>query len=118
MKLCYTCKTQLTDKNTYKKSGSRRSSSCKSCFDTYMKTRWINRKLEVITHFGNVCGDCKVSYPRQVYDLHHLDATQKDFDWRKMKTIGKDKFWSEVNKCVLLCSNCHRIRHIELDAYQ
>lgn len=44
------------------------------------------------------------------YDFHHLDPNQKDF------SIGKQSksfavIRSELDKCVLLCSNCHRKRH-------
>ena len=111
MKQCYTCKTELTTENTYKKDNSRRTGACKSCFDAYMKKRWIDRKLEVIAYFGGACCDCHQSFPRQVYDLHHLDPSEKDFIWNGMKVLGKERFWAEVKKCVLLCSNCHRIRH-------
>jgi predicted HNH restriction endonuclease len=48
--------------------------------------------------------------------LHHVDPTEKDFglaqsgitkSWEKMKI--------ELDKCILVCANCHREIHFELD---
>lgn len=70
-------------------------------------------KLEAIKKFGNACYDCGISYPSQVYDFHHLNPKKKNFSWKKMRQVSKKKRDAELSKCVLLCANCHRIRHIE-----
>ncbi len=74
-----------------------------------------NRKLKrkMVELMGDVCSDCCMQYPDFVYDFHHLDPTQKDF------SIGKSRDWEKIEKelakCVMLCSNCHRIRHYGYD---
>jgi hypothetical protein len=74
-------------------------------------SRKLKRKAVVLK--GDVCFDCGQQYPDAVYDFHHIDPTQKDF------SIGKSRNWSkiekELEKCVMLCSNCHRIRHFHND---
>ena len=48
-------------------------------------------------------------------DLHHKDPTQKDF---LISQKSKSSAWStlekEIQKCVVLCSNCHRKVHAGL----
>ena len=62
---------------------------------------------------GSKCSDCGIeSKYQEIYDFHHLDPNHKDF------MIGKcDKSFSkiveELEKCVMLCANCHRIRHTQ-----
>jgi hypothetical protein len=58
--------------------------------------------------FGNKCCVCKKTYPLAVYDFHHLDPAEKKFTisqaWR-----GKELLLEEIKKCVMVCSNCHRL---------
>lgn len=74
----------------------------------------LEKKLRAIEHMGGVCQDCKKSYPPPVFDFHHLDPSEKELNLgdimrrKDFSTIEK-----ELSKCVLLCANCHRIRHFE-----
>jgi hypothetical protein len=63
---------------------------------------------------GYGCLDCGISYPDTpypVFDFHHRDPNEKDYDWNKLKKRSWDNITNELDKCDLLCSNCHRIRH-------
>ena len=46
-------------------------------------------------------------------DFHHTDGTNKDIDVSKMRnsTYSLQKIKEEIEKCVILCSNCHRKVH-------
>jgi len=112
MSKCTTCKVELNEVNAYRK-GARLNSRCKECFNAYCTQRWLNRKIEAIKYKGNCCYDCKQTFPYPVYDFHHLDPILKDMDWNKMRLVTDDKLKSELDKCILLCSNCHRMRHYE-----
>lgn len=47
-------------------------------------------------------------------DFHHIDPTQKDFQLSQGERYGWEKVQSEIEKCVVLCSNCHRdFHHLE-----
>lgn len=113
MSNCTDCQVEITSENAYKKSGrpGKYISRCKSCFNKYCMKRWIQRKLNVIEQKGNRCEDCKQSYHYSVYDFHHLNPTEKDMQWDKMRLMNEAKMQQELSKCILLCSNCHRIRH-------
>lgn len=103
-----------------------RSGSCRLCVNNknrgwYDKTRRRRQdaangrnqrvKQEMVDRFGGRCGDCKNSYPNCVYEFHHLDPASKDVNPSKALTWTKDRRERELAKCIMLCSNCHKIRH-------
>ena len=53
------------------------------------------------------CIDCNIKYPYYVMDFHHVKG-------KKLINIGLSrsmkKTIKEIEKCVVICSNCHRIR--------
>lgn len=113
---CSKCETPLNEENSLKRYGKRKNkinSYCKLCFNKYVIARRYKIKEETIKKFGNKCNDCNLSFPAQVYDFHHLDPTQKDYDWNRMRQISKQKREEELSKCIMVCANCHRIRHLE-----
>ncbi len=86
-------------------------SRCKQCKDSESNLKRKLRREWAINYKGGKCVDCEQTYPLYVYDFHHLDPELKDIDWNKMRLVKHETMVAELNKCVLLCSNCHRIRH-------
>lgn len=87
-----------------------RDSMCKQCRLAYGNARRRAIKQQAVEYLGGKCQRCGLVDDPCVYDFHHLDPTEKDF------SIGKNalKFESikkELDKCILLCSNCHRKEH-------
>ena len=74
-------------------------------------TRNQKRKREIVDHFGDKCLDCKLTYPQYVYQFHHLDPNEKDVNPSYALNKRPTEMWKELNKCVMLCANCHMIRH-------
>jgi hypothetical protein len=72
-------------------------------------------KSKAIIYLGGQCTDCKGSFPNRVYDFHHLDNDKKESGLARIMGRTWDKIKPELDKCVLLCANCHRIRHNTLD---
>lgn len=72
----------------------------------------VARKRKCIELLGGCCKDCGLvsEYPA-VYDFHHPDPNQKDFNIAKIITHKWEAVLAELMKCILLCANCHRIRH-------
>jgi hypothetical protein len=77
----------------------------------YANEKNKSRKKEIVKHFGNKCHDCEQSYPQYVYQFHHLDPTKKDVNPSYAMTQRPSKMWEELDKCIMLCANCHMIRH-------
>ena len=82
------------------------------------RKRMAKKKLAVDL-FGGICYDCKQSFPLCVYDFHHLDpATKRQREVPSSnRQVNFTRSWEnikkELEKCIMLCSNCHRIRHHE-----
>ena len=74
------------------------------------KRQQIN-KDRAIAFLGGACHDCGlVSKHREVYDFHHVDPSKKDINPTQLR-FSFERMKAELKKCVLLCANCHRIRH-------
>lgn len=72
-----------------------------------------SRKKRAVEMFGGKCQDCSGVFPQCVYDFHHVGG--KDMDPYVALTMSWDNAVKELEKCVLLCANCHRIRHFKED---
>ena len=114
MKTCSSCKLEKDDTEFYKKGKENRTNSlCKTCFNNYCVVRWIDRKKRVVKQFGGKCADCAHEYPYPVFEFHHLNPKEKDLSWNKLRLVSEERLQAELSKCVMLCANCHRIRHHE-----
>ncbi|BCJ40935.1 hypothetical protein GCM10010168_47650 [Actinoplanes ianthinogenes] len=58
------------------------------------------------------CLDCGVRYPYYVMDFDHREGEQKNYNLSAAasSTMGEKAFMAEVEKCDVVCANCHRIR--------
>lgn len=79
----------------------------------YASARRLKNKQKAIELFGSKCLDCDKSFPSSVYDFHHLDPLQKEYAVASLFNLSWSKIEKELEKCILLCANCHRIRHHE-----
>ncbi len=77
----------------------------------------IGRKLSLSEWFRTYkqslfCSKCGENDPRCL-DFHHLDRAQKDVEVAQLVTEGYsiDRIMREIEKCVILCANCHRKEH-------
>ena len=70
-----------------------------------------NRKLWAIEYLGGNCSACAGVFHPAVYEFHHIDPTKKDRDPSKMLQLSLLKLTIELDKCILLCANCHRFKH-------
>jgi hypothetical protein len=65
-------------------------------------------------HYGCMSNDCKWSgeFDYAILDLHHCDPKEKVENVSQLLHRSKQAIAREVNKCVVLCANCHRLYHI------
>lgn len=69
------------------------------------------RKLEAIEYLGGKCQKCEKMWHPSQYEFHHTNPDEKDRDPSKMLQLSKIKLFAELDKCQLLCANCHRYIH-------
>ena len=61
------------------------------------------------------CADCGERHPATL-QFHHLNSENKTFTIGDAVTRGfsLDKIKKEIEKCIVLCANCHFIRHYNM----
>lgn len=59
---------------------------------------------------GKPCVDCGVHYPYYVMDYDHRDPTTKTTNLARMPRHSLESIQKEIDKCDLVCANCHRTR--------
>jgi DNA invertase Pin-like site-specific DNA recombinase len=75
---------------------------------------WRKRKkIELLEYKGGKCEKCGYNKCVDALEFHHIDPNEKDFTISG-KSWSFDRLKNEVDKCILLCSNCHREIHYEL----
>lgn len=95
----------------------KRSSRCRACsrlrllayeHDKSAKIRAISIRAKSVP-----CMDCGAPYPHYVMDLDHRP------EFEKVKNVSRNAFWrtrpisefvAEIEKCDVVCANCHRER--------
>lgn len=77
-------------------------------------------KAQLLMNKGGKCSACGLLYDGTnacVFDFHHIDPTLKLFN----VNVGTFNIHSisvineEADKCIILCSNCHRLTHREME---
>lgn len=76
-------------------------------------------KQKAVAYLGGKCSVCNYNKSLNALDFHHL----RDKEHLISQLIAKNKSWTiikiELEKCILLCANCHREEHdIYLSEFQ
>ncbi len=130
MKTCASCNTEKEEtafyKNKRRKDGL--SSRCKVCDDVSNRvTRvknieqsrryrrdWLSALARRVDKWKESIG-CRCCNERAAccLELHHTNPSEKENHPSSMKTSW-DRFMKEAEKCVVVCSNCHKKIHAGL----
>ncbi len=83
------------------------------------KDRTCRRKKEKKTFYislrGGGCEKCGYNKCLDALEFHHLDSKNKDKKMTLIFRMTSKKIEKEIEKCTLLCANCHREEHERLD---
>lgn len=74
----------------------------------YSKNRRIFNKNRAIEYMGGKCKICGYNKCIDAFDYHHLNPNDKEVDVSRIYTYSWKRIKSELDKCILLCANCHR----------
>ena len=72
------------------------------------------KKIRAISEKGGICEICHMDLTKSpwIADFHHIDPKTKEIYPSKMFHLSdKNLIDKELEKCILLCSNCHRDTH-------
>jgi len=112
-KPCTNCKQVKEPEGFYARDKGRRLSSwCRRCLIDATLERQRALKRTAVEYKGGECQCCGFNTYVGALEFHHLNPAEKDFEVSKWprKTMC-DVIKAELDKCVLLCSNCHRMVH-------
>ncbi len=79
----------------------------------YLKNSRIRLKEKLVEYKGGKCERCGYNKCITALEFHHLDPNEKEFGVGNFEVLSFDKCKKEVDKCILVCSNCHREIHYE-----
>ena len=108
---CIVCDTSLKGRQTHFCSP-----TCKNRYhQSYdaQKRRRIIRKIELVKTTGGRCTVCGYNKNLAALTFHHTDQDEKDFklDMRSMSNRSLEAVLVELEKCILICQNCHAELH-------
>ena len=84
---------------------------CKKCNkDSVDKRRW-EKKEELVKYKGGKCEVCGYDKCIDALEFHHINKDTKSFGIGGRLTRSLNELKKEADKCILVCSNCHREIH-------
>lgn len=133
MAVCSRCGVELTNENWTPSRQKKKSYYCTGCVRDYnkkwkrlhphpdrrqYKRQWravykADQKARAVEYLGGRCSDCGLwDEDVAIYDFHHIDPSTKRIGISYALCTRKwEDIQDELDKCVLLCANCHRKRH-------
>lgn len=114
-KVCPVCKEEKkTETDFYQRSDKLTHAYCKSCVNKQVVDWQRSQKIAAVNYKGGKCSICGYSKCYAALDFHHTDPSRKDFNISRKKNCNIDSIKPELDKCVLLCKNCHAEVHFGL----
>ncbi len=98
----------------YNRKTGKRHTYCKGCLNNETVKRQRRIKEEAVKYKGGKCEKCGYNKYIGALQFHHRDSAQKDLNWNHFKLRKfNDAFMQELDKCILVCANCHAEIHGE-----
>lgn len=103
--LCETCG-ESDSERFYKKRN-----RCKNCHNQKQIEHVKEMKVKAVEYKGGKCQECGYCKNYAALDFHHLDPKEKDVNWKTARHWSWDRLREELDKCLLVCRNCHAEIH-------
>ncbi len=88
-----------------------KSQVCAKCHSNYTLERGRKQQQKAIDYLGGKCQDCGYKACVTALDIHHLDSSLKDSNFKTHRYWSWERLLKELESCVLVCRNCHAERH-------
>jgi heterodisulfide reductase subunit B len=80
------------------------------CAKHFKLARQRTIKESLVDAMGGCCQNCHGVFDLAAYDFHHTGKKEADPS-HLINNASIQKIAEEIEKCILLCANCHRIEH-------
>ena len=87
---------------------------CKPCWNKKTAQRTKDNVKLIKEEFGGKCCKCGYDKCMDALQFHHLDPTQKEFTFGQRRQSSLKTLRKEVQKCILVCANCHAEIHSKI----
>ena len=80
----------------------------------YHVERCRRLRAQAIIDKGGKCNKCDIKYDgtnSAMFDFHHKLKKSFNLGVNAFKNYSLEKIAKELKKCILFCSNCHRLKH-------
>ena len=101
----------MRTKEEQKEYGQKHYQKYKQQYKERCNKRRIEMKKKAIEYLGGKCIRCGYDKCQGAFDFHHREDSQKEFQIAPMIWAKWEILQPELDKCDLLCSNCHREEH-------
>lgn len=94
----------------YKRSSGHTFDTCNSCIQ---HNRRLKFKEDLVALKGGKCIKCGYNKCVNALHFHHLESDKKEINISNIWNKSFDFITKEIEKCVLVCANCHAEIHFE-----
>lgn len=91
---------------------------CAKCHNKYTIAKGKENKANAVKYMGGKCSLCSYDKCIEALEFHHINPDTKDINFKSMRGWSWNKTTTELDKCILVCSNCHREIHSDLTNIQ
>jgi hypothetical protein len=126
-RICSRCKASkpITDFNFRSRATDVRHIYCRECGKKFTRSHYRRNKRQYLDRNmrakkerreylrqvkSRPCADCGVQYPYYVMDFDHREGEEKIFELNRVVYVTMRAVKREIEKCDVVCSNCHRER--------
>ena len=117
-KICSCCDEDKDVSNFYRrkrKKGLSYYSNCKRCLTNKAIQRKKSLKVKAVEYKGGKCQMCGYDKYIGALEFHHRDPLKKDISFGKLRKRKWVTYRDELDKCDMVCSNCHSEIHHKID---
>ena len=86
---------------------------CKECWNSRTAKTQKDKIVMLKESYGGKCTVCGYDKSLNALEFHHTDPSEKEFNLGARRGLKEETLRKELDKCVLVCRNCHAEIHEE-----
>ena len=87
---------------------------CKTCWNKRTIKTGQEKVSALKIEYGGKCTQCGYDRCLDALEFHHIDPLEKEFHLGERRGISIDLLRKELDKCILVCRNCHTEIHYKM----